>query len=159
LGTLGLTLFIGLLSGIYPALYLPSIPTLNALKGAFKNRKSSMYLRKSLTTLQFAISIFVVVCTLFMQDQIDYVRTKDLGFDKENVVLLQIQDTAVQNHINAIRTEFEQNPKVIGSTVSYSVPGLNVGGGPVMLAETDQGMTQQAFTAMWVGDDYLKTMN
>lgn len=159
LGTLALTLFIGILSGIYPALYLPSIPTLSALKGAFKNKKSSLYLRKSLTTLQFSISIFVVVCTLFMQDQIDYVRSKDLGFDKENVVLLQIQDTAVQNHINAIRTEFEQNPKILGSTVSYSVPGLNVGGGPVMLAETEQGMTQQAFTMMHVADDYLKTMN
>src|SRR6185503_8798401 len=69
-GTLGLTLSIGLLSGLYPALYLPSIPTLRALKGAFKNQKSSLYLRKSLTTLQFVISIFVVVCTLFMQDQI-----------------------------------------------------------------------------------------
>lgn len=159
LGTLGLTLFIGVLSGIYPALYLPSIPTLNALKGAFKNRKSSLYLRKSLTTLQFSISIFVVVCTLFMQDQIDYVRSKDLGFDKENMVLLEIQDTAVQNHIGAIRTEFMQNPKVIGSTVSYSVPGINAEGGPVMLAETDQGMTQQAFSMMHVGADYLKTMN
>jgi putative ABC transport system permease protein len=158
-GTLGLTLFIGVLSGIYPALYLPSIPTLHALKGAFKNKKSSLYLRKSLTTVQFAISIFVVVCTLFMQDQIDYVRSKDLGFDKENVVLLEIQDTSVQNHINVIRADFATNPKVISSTVSYSVPGLNVNGGPVMLAETEQGMTQQQFIGMHVGDDYLKTMN
>jgi putative ABC transport system permease protein len=158
-GTLGLTLFIGVLSGIYPALYLPSIPTIHALKGAFKNRKSSLYLRKSLTTLQFAISIFVVVCTLFMQDQIDFVRNRDLGFDKDNVVLLEIQDTTVQNHVNAIRTDFAQNPKIIGSTVSYNVPGLSVNGGPVMMAETDEGMTQQRFITMHVGDDYLKTMN
>jgi putative ABC transport system permease protein len=159
LGTLGLTLFIGVLSGIYPALYLPSIPTLSALKGAFKNRKSSLYLRKSLTTVQFAISIFVVVCTLFMQDQIDYVRSKDLGFDKENIVLLEIQDTTIQNHVNAIRADFAQNPKVVASTVSYNVLGMNTGGGPVMLAEGDQGMTQQRFIMMHVGDDYLKTMN
>lgn len=156
-GTIGLTLMIGILSGIYPALYLPNIPTLSALKGAFKNRKSSLYLRKSLTTVQFAISIFVVVCTLFMRDQINYVRSKDLGFDKENVVLLQIQDTSVQNHVNAIRAEFAQNPKILSSTVSYNVPGMGIGG-PVMMAETDQGMTQQRFNAMFVGDDYLKTM-
>lgn len=158
-GTLGLTLFIGVLSGIYPALYLPSVPTIQALKGAFKNRKGSLYLRKSLTTVQFAISIFVVVCTLFMQDQIEFVRSKDLGFDKENVVLLEIQDTTVQNHINAIRSDFEQNPKIIGSTVAYNVPGLNTDGGPVMLAESDEGMKQQQFTMMHVADDYLKTMN
>ncbi|MEJ0032112.1 MAG: ABC transporter permease [Bacteroidota bacterium] len=154
LGVLGITIFIGVLSGIYPALYLPSIPTLNALKGAFKNRKSSLYLRKSLTTLQFAISIFVVVCTWFMRDQINYVRSKDLGFDKENVVVLSIQDSAVQNHIKAIREEFERNPKIVGSTVAYNVLGMNSGGGPVMMAETDQGMTQQRFVMLNVGDDY-----
>ena len=157
-GTIGLTLFIGILSGVYPALYLPSIPTLTALKGAFKNRKSSLYLRKSLTTIQFAISICVVVCTLLMQEQIDYVRSRDLGFDKENVVLLAIQDTTVQNHINAIRTEFEQNPKILGSTVAYNVMGLSVNGFAVMMAEGETGMAQQAFAIITVGDDYLETM-
>jgi len=157
-GTLGLTVAIGILSGIYPALYLPSVPTIKALKGAFKNKKSSLYLRKSLTTAQFVISIFVVVCTLFMKDQIDYVRNQDLGFDKENIVLLEIQDTAVQNHINTIRADFEKNPKILGSTVSYNVIGMNVNGGPVMMAESDQGMTQQEFIMMHVGDDYIKTM-
>jgi putative ABC transport system permease protein len=156
-GTLGLTLAIGLLSGLYPALYLPSVPTIQALKGAFKNKKSSLYLRKSLTTAQFVISIFVVVCTLFMKDQIDYVRSRDLGFDKENIVVLEIQDTAVQNHVNAVRTEFSRNPKILNSTVAYNVLG-SVDGGPVMMAETDQGMTQQAFKMIHVGDDYLKTM-
>ncbi|HZY82104.1 MAG TPA: FtsX-like permease family protein, partial [Cyclobacteriaceae bacterium] len=158
LGTFGLTLFIGVLSGIYPALYLPSIPTLTALKGAFKNRKSSMYLRKSLTTAQFVISIFVVVCTLFMNDQIGYMRSRDVGFNKENVLLIEVSDSAISNHINAVRAEFATNPKVISSTVSYSVMG-GVWGGPVMLAESDQGMVQQQFTMMTVGDDYLKTMN
>lgn len=157
-GTIGLTLIIGVLSGLYPALYLPSIPTLNALKGAFKNRKSSLYLRKSLTTVQFVISIFVVVCTLLMQDQIDFVRNKDLGFDKENVVLIEIQDTTVQNHVNTVRAELARIPKVLGTTAAYSLPG-SINGFGVMQAETDQGMTQQAFALMFVGDDYLKTMN
>lgn len=158
LGTLGLTLCIGVLSGLYPSLYLPSIPTIKALKGAFKNQKSSLYLRKSLTTAQFVISIFVVVCTLLMKDQINYVRSHDLGFDQDNMVVLEVRDTAVQNHINAIRAEFETNPKILGSTLSYNVIGESVNGGPVMMAESDQGMVQQRFIMMHVGDDYLKTM-
>ncbi len=157
-GTIGLTLFIGILSGLYPSLYLPSIPTITALKGAFKNRKSSLYLRKSLITAQFVISIFVVVCTLFMQDQISYVRSRDLGFDKENMVLLEIQDTAVQNHIDAIKADFLSNPRIISATTSYNVLGQSVNGGPVMMAESDQGMVQQRFIMVHVGDDYLKTM-
>lgn len=158
-GTLGLTFLIGLISGIYPAFYLPSIPTLKALKGAYKNQKGSLYLRRTLTTIQFAISIFVVVCTLFMQQQIDYVRSTDLGFDKENVVILNIQDSVVENQVEAIKTEFLRNPKITSATTSYGVPGMNVGGSSVMWAEGEDGtMKQQAFALMFVGDDYLKTM-
>ncbi len=157
-GCIGITIGIGIISGLYPAFYLPSIPTIQALKGAFKNRKSSHVLRKVLITTQFAISIFVVVCTLFMKDQIDFVRNKELGFNKENTVLLPIQDTLVQRQLTGIKTEFLQHPNIISTTTSYNVPGLNVDGGPVMWAEGDAGMQQQEFTTMYVGDEYFKTM-
>ena len=158
-GSLAITLIIGFISGLYPAFYLPSIPTLKALKGSFKNTRSSHILRKVLITVQFAISIFVVVCTLFMQDQIDFVRNKELGFDKTNMLLIPIQDTLVQRQINGIKNEFLQNPKIIAATTSYSVMGMNVGGNAVMWAETETGMKQQSFTLMNIGEDYLKTMD
>lgn len=157
-GSIAIALIIGLISGIYPAFYLPSIPTLKALKGAFKNTTSSHILRKVLITFQFAISIFVVVCTLLMQDQIDYVRTKELGFNKANMLLLPIQDTLVQNQIGGIKHEFLQNPSIVAATTSYSVMGMNVGGNAVMWAEGEEGMKQQSFTLMFVGEDYLKAM-
>jgi putative ABC transport system permease protein len=158
LGSLGIALGIGLISGLYPAFYLPNVPTIKALKGAFKNRKSSHVLRKVLITAQFAISIFVVVCTLLMQNQIDFVRNKDLGFNKDNVVLLPIQDTLVIRQITGVKNEFLQNPNIIAATTSHHVPGINTGGDAVMWAETSSGMKQQAFNLMFVGEDYLKTM-
>jgi putative ABC transport system permease protein len=157
-GAIAITLLIGIISGLYPAFYLPSIPTLKALKGSFKNKKSSHVLRKVLITTQFAISMFVVVCTLFMQYQIDYVRNKELGFNKDNVVLLPIQDTLVQRQLNGIKSQFLQNPAIVGATTAHNVPGINTGGNAVMWAETETGMKQQAFSLMFVGDDYLKTM-
>lgn len=157
-GSFAIALGIGIISGLYPALYLPAIPTIQALKGSFKNRKSSHTLRRVLITTQFAISIFVVVCTLFMQDQIDFVRNKELGFDKENVVVLPIQDTLVQNQLGGIKTDFLQNPSITAATTSYNVPGINVGGGSVMWAEGKDGMNQQAFALMFVGEEYFKTM-
>ena len=156
-GSLGVAILIGIVSGLYPALYLPSIPTISALKGSFKNQKSSLRLRKVLTTAQFAISIFVVVCTFFMRDQIAYVRSKDLGFNKENILILPIQDTVVQNKIQVIKNEFLQNPKITEATTSYQVLGMGTGG-PVMYAESDEGMIQQRFNMLSVGDDYFKTM-
>jgi putative ABC transport system permease protein len=157
-GSIAIALAIGVIAGLYPAFYLPSIPTLKALKGSFKNRRSSHTLRRILITTQFAISIFVVVCTMFMQDQIDYVRNKELGFEKDNVVLLPIQDTTVQKQIHPIKNEFLQNPRITEATTAYNVMGMNVGGGPVMWAEAETGMKQQQFTMMLVGDKYFETM-
>ena len=157
-GTIAITLFVGIASGIYPAFYLTSVPTLQALKGAFKNRKSSHYLRRVLTTVQFAISIFVVACTLLMNQQIEFVRNRELGFNGENTVVLPIQDTLVLHQIGGIKSEFMRYPGIAGATTSHHIPGYNVNGGPVMWAEGDQGMQQQAFTIMVVGEDFLNTM-
>ncbi|MGC4021882.1 MAG: ABC transporter permease [Cyclobacteriaceae bacterium] len=158
IGSFVVALGIGILSGLYPAFYLPSVPTLSALKGEFKNRASSHVLRKVLITTQFTISIFVVVCTFFMRDQINYIRNIDLGFSKENVLILPVQDTLVQNQLASIKSTFLQNPKIVASTTAYDVPGMGVGG-PVMWAEGEGGMKQQAFSLMAVADDYFKTMN
>ncbi len=157
-GSVAVTFVIGIISGLYPALYLPSIPTLKALKGAFKNQTSSLVLRKVLTTTQFGISMFVVVCTWFMQDQIAFMRLKDLGFSKDNVLVLPIQDTLVQNQIGAIKNEFLRYPSISSVTTSYDVIGMGVGA-PVMWAEGEGGMKQQSFSMMNVGDDYLKTLD
>lgn len=156
-GSVAIAFAIGIVSGLYPAFYLPAIPTLSALKGSFKNKKSSHHLRKVLITVQFAISIFVVVCTFFMQDQIDFMRTKNLGFDNDNILILPIQDTLVQNQISAIKTELLQNPRITQATTSYNVMGMGVGT-PVMWVEGEEGMTQQQFSMMSVGDDYFKTL-
>lgn len=158
-GSILIALAIGIISGIYPAFYLPSIPTIQALKGKFKNQRSGHALRKVLTTVQFAISIFVVVCTLMMKSQIDYVRNMELGFDKGNLLLLPVQDTLVERQMSGIKAEFLKNPSITAATTSYNVPGYNTGGNTVMWAESKEGMKQQAFTLMFVGDDYLKTMN
>ena len=157
-GSVAIALGIGVISGLYPAFYLPRIPTITALKGAFKNRKSSHTLRKVLITTQFAISIFVVVCTFFMKDQIQYMRNKELGFDKDNIILLPIQDTLVEHQIGAIKNEMLKNPYITKATTSYNVMGLDIGGS-VMWAESETGMKQQAFSLMFVGDDYIKTMD
>jgi putative ABC transport system permease protein len=156
-GSLGMALCIGLVSGLYPAFYLTSIPAITALKGVFKNRKSSHVLRKILITVQFAISIFVVAYTLFMHEQIDFIMNKDLGFDKNNVVVLPIRDTLMRNSVPAIKSELLENPQIIAVTSSRDVMGVGMGG--MMYCESETGMEQQGgVVTLFVGDDYLKTM-
>jgi putative ABC transport system permease protein len=157
LGSLGIALGIGLLSGLYPAFHLPSIPTLQALKGGYKNNQGGHLLRKVLITTQFAISIFVVVCTFFMRDQINFVRNQDLGFKKDNVLILPIQDTLVEKQITSIKHELLQNPRILEAAISHNVIGMGVNK-PVMWAEGEGVMKQQSFSMIAVGDDYFKTM-
>ncbi len=157
-GTIGITLGIGFLSGLYPAFYLPGMPTIKTLKGAFKNSKSSLILRKSLITIQFAISIFVVVCTLFMHDQINFVQNKDLGFDKDNLLVLPILDTLVFNKIPTVKNELLLNRNILAVTAAQDVMGMGVGSS-VMYGESETGMKQEGgVLCLFVGDDYLKTM-
>jgi putative ABC transport system permease protein len=157
-GSITITLVIGIVSGLYPAFFLTSVPTIQALKGKYKNQRSGRFLRMGLTTAQFAISLFVVICTLLMSSQIDFVRNQELGFGKENTLILPIQDTLVEKQINGIKTEFLKNASITAATTSYNVPGFNVAGNTVMWAEGEEGMKQQSFALMFVGDDYLKTM-
>ena len=156
-GVLSITVFMGVLSGVYPALYLPSLHTIQSLKGTFQSSVAGLRLRKTLVTLQFVISIAVVLCTFLMQDQIAFMRNTELGFDKEHLLLVSIQDTLVERQLPAIRNELEANSYVRGTTVSYHVPGAEVGNN-VFVAETDSAMTNSGFRVLGVGKDYLATM-
>ncbi len=156
-GSLGITLLIGLLSGFYPAFYLSAITTIGALKGVVKTGTSGLMLRKVLVAFQFTISIGILICTLLMYQQIDFLRNKDLGFYKENVLLIDIQDSLVGNHINYIRSELLKNPNIVAATTANMIPGEGLGK-TLMRVEGKNGMESATFNLMFVGEDYLKTM-
>ena len=156
-GALGITGLVGLLSGLYPALYLPAVPAVTSLKGALRSSASGRRLRKALVTLQFVISIAVVLCTVLMYHQIDFMRTTELGFDQEHLLLVQIQDTVVERQLPAIRHELQQHPNILESTAAYGVPGVSVNN-QIFRVATDSAMTNRAFIVLEVGPDYLNTM-
>ncbi|HMG88686.1 MAG TPA: ABC transporter permease [Chryseolinea sp.] len=158
-GSLIITLVIGLLSGIYPALFLSKIPVITALKGSYKDKKSSLVFRKALIAIQFAVSIFVVVCSLSMQHQIDFIRNKDLGFKKDNILVLPIPDSTVRKHVPVLKNELLKNTGIESITTSDGLVGTGVGSG-VMFGETNSGMQQRGGICMLtVGEDFLSTMN
>lgn len=158
-GSLIIAVGIGLLSGLYPAIVLPAIPAITALKGSFKNSRQGSILRFASTGVQFTISIFSVACVLFMQDQLRFISGKDLGFDKENILVLPLQDTLVRKQITTIKNEFLMHPAVVSVTTAESVMGMeNTLQKWVMWAESDTGMKMQGFRVYFVGDDYLETM-
>ncbi|MBO6623063.1 MAG: ABC transporter permease [Balneola sp.] len=85
----GLALFISLIAGIYPALVLSNFKPIEVLKGKLQIKGDKSLFRKGMVVFQFTISIFLIACTLMVNKQLDFLRSKDLGFQKEQVVILQ----------------------------------------------------------------------
>lgn len=88
LGLLGIAVLTGVLAGSYPAVFLSSFHPATVLKGAQGSSAKGGWVRKGLVVFQFAMSIFLVVATLVVYNQLQYVQSKDLGFDREQMVIL-----------------------------------------------------------------------
>lgn len=161
-----ITLFIGLFSGLYPAFFLSSISTTSALKGSAKSGKGSMNMRKVLVAFQFFVSIAVIISTLLMKNQIEFLSNQNLGFNKDNLVIIDMQDTTVSNRIDFFKAELKKNPNIIGITDAIVVGGATTLGNNLLGAtktlisaeSSDSISANQTYPAMLVGDDYVETM-
>lgn len=116
------TVVIGLLSGGYPAFYLSRLQPIKIMKGFSKGSQSS-WIRSSLVVFQFALSIMLIIATLTAYQQIDYIRNKNLGFDHQQLVILDINSSAVRNGFQTIKNELANIPGVSSVSVSSRIPG------------------------------------
>ncbi|MBB1285800.1 ABC transporter permease [Flavisolibacter sp. BT320] len=108
----GITVITGLLAGSYPAFYLSGFNPVAVLKGRVKNSMGELLARKGLVVFQFVVSLVLIVAVLVVYQQVDYVQSKQLGFDKANVISFDKEGAAVQNS-NAFLTELRRMPGIV----------------------------------------------
>lgn len=124
LGAGGMIVITGLLSGSYPAFLLSSFNAIHSLKGKLNLAPTGSRLRNGLVTLQFAISILLISGTIVIAKQMKYILTKNLGLDKENLVMMQM-DGALAGKNDVLRAEFAKIPEgraitfTSGNPISY----------------------------------------
>ena len=117
---LAIALLIGLLAGIYPALVLSSFRPIASLKGRFSSGTRGLFLRRSLVVFQFTVSIVLIIGTVVVYSQLNYMRNQDLGFSKDQFLVVDEQN---DTHKVALRQEIAALPNVQSTSFSGSVPG------------------------------------
>ncbi len=118
---IGIVFSVGLLAGSYPAFYLSSFQPASVLKGAHKSINSKFNLRSALVVFQFFISICLIVGVGIIGDQMDYMKTKDLGFKKDNMIVLPVSDQMFSNY-KSIKERLDQQPGIEDVMLSSRVP-------------------------------------
>ncbi|HNP19068.1 MAG TPA: permease prefix domain 2-containing transporter [Fulvivirga sp.] len=114
-GTLSLAIVTGLLAGSYPALYLSGFKPIHILKGKLNASFGDVWIRKGLVIFQFSLSIIMIVCVLVVYQQIEYIQSKNLGYDKENILSIPMEGQAVEN-TEAFMAELKNVPGVINAS-------------------------------------------
>ncbi|MCU0362534.1 MAG: ABC transporter permease, partial [Bacteroidales bacterium] len=148
------TLVVSLLSGSYPALFLSSFNPYEVLKGSVRNSMQNGRLRKVLVVFQFAVSILLIIGTMIMYRQINYMLNKDVGFNKEQLIVIN-RAQALGQRIKAFKDVVRNVPGVVNISSSTAVPGRNNNNN----GYTMEGRKDETFlmTTNWVDYNYLET--
>lgn len=147
-------ILLGILAGSYPSFFLSRLRPSEVLKGSFRSGFKSSKLRNSLVILQFTISIVLISCTLVVQQQLSFMRSKKLGFNKENVVVLKNADR-VDNQQSLIN-ELKQLPAV-QAVASAQFRPIDEYDGTVAVTEDDQE-TRKLVRTCYADFDYIPTV-
>ncbi len=115
-------LFVGLLSGSYPAFFMSNFRLSAILKGSSLTNKKSVILRNTLVVVQFSISIILIICTIVTSNQVNYIRSKKLGFSKDHIIVIPVKDSAVLDKRQAVKDELIKNPRITNVSFSTTIP-------------------------------------
>ncbi|HAF29411.1 MAG TPA: hypothetical protein DCG75_10230 [Bacteroidales bacterium] len=152
-----ISLLVGVLSGIYPSFYISHFNSVDILKGTFTGQRKNKTLNVLMVVVQFSIAIALISALIVLYSQVNYMKNKRLGFDKEQIVYFSNLSEKIQSNYESVKNELLLSPEVVSVTASQSVPGQGRSGMNIRLPEWP---LEEAIplNENRVQDDYIKTM-
>lgn len=123
-GFFALATITGFIAGSYPAFYLSSFKPIKVLKGKISNTLAAVALRKGLVVFQFVISVALIIATVVIEKQMQFLRNKDLGFSKEQQVIIPLRSETSKKAYTALKAEIGQSKDVASVAASVYYPGI-----------------------------------
>ena len=154
-GMVALTLGVGVLAGSYPAFYLTAFRPVEVLKGRLKAGVASSRIRNVLVVSQFAVSICLIICTWVVYGQLQYTRSRNLGLDKENVLVVA-NARRLGSNLQAFKQTLARQAQVANVTLADELPANNVLSNTVFRKEGSN--VDNVFNFYAVDEDYFATL-
>jgi putative ABC transport system permease protein len=157
-GFVALALLTGFLAGSYPALYLSSFKPIKVLKGRFTNSLAAVTLRKGLVIFQFIISVVLIIAAIVIGKQMRYMQTKDLGFSKDQQIVIPLRSNNAKNIYTALKTEVKriEGVKEVGASLYY--PGIMNPSDLLLRKEGASVQDQKMVRFNTVDESFLQTL-
>ncbi|MET0243840.1 MAG: ABC transporter permease [Flavitalea sp.] len=155
---LGIVIFVGLLGGSYPAFYLSKFNPIHTLKGSLAKGSSNVNLRRALVVTQFSISMIMIICTWIVYNQLKFLRSKDLGFNKQQVLVATANaNKDIRSNITAFTNEVKNLPNVTAVSSAQATPGKGISFN-LFSIETNSGYADKGVDVYGIDEHYFNTL-
>jgi putative ABC transport system permease protein len=157
LSLIGIMLLVGILGGFYPAVFLSRFSPVMVMKGVTQSGTSRGIFRKVLTVIQFTISGVMIASTLVVINQLNFMQSKDQGWNMEGVVSLQLPDNEPMGKMRLLKEQLLENPQIENAGITNT--RIGEGSGKVIFqVETSNGMDERGINFAVVDHDFVETL-